>query len=249
MGTGPLKTPHQKGAPRDISALAGIQQHAARIIIYAKGFNCTELQRHPEVAEVATCYSTPNYGGREAHTMIHHVVHNYRRLAHFTMFLQDDYTPNKNDIINEWIDDKTRHNATLTQPHSEEGCVCYVVREHGFAPRTYGYYAGIQNLLRTYFNTSHDGTDIAWPRSSQLMVARSRILKHPHETYKRFLDSGVLLNEDHFANDGMNCGVPFEEVADLRALGNACPHSLGWAHDLERAWFPYMVAEHIHPRQ
>ena len=241
----------QGGAPRNISNLVSLR-HGARVIIYAKGFNCSALQQfYPEVDKIATCHSVPNFGGREAHTMLHHVAHNYRGLAHFTMFLHDDDIPADSrgglhkkswiDLVNRWIDEKWRHKATLSEPHTRNGCVCDVVHENFFAPGKYPHWPATQHLLRTFFNSSHDSTDIVWPASARFMVARSKILKHSHESYKRVLDSGILTNLDHMANDGRNCGVPLEEVADLVEISNdfgtPCPHSLGWAHTLERSWF------------
>lgn len=225
--------------PRNISNLATLR-HPAKIILYAKGFTCEYGMRDYPGLRVAACHSTPNMGGREAHTIFLHASKNYLSLARFTMFIQDDDIPQDRGWIgriNEWITDKSLHKQTWENPHSRVGCVCNIVVEANFMPRVYGYWPAMQHGLRTYFNSSWDSTNITWPSSARFMVPRKAILRHPQATYQRVIDSGILTKLNHFANDGENCGVPSEKIIDLREKGNACPHAMGWGHVFERLWF------------
>lgn len=91
---------HQKDRQVKISMPSLLGQHA-HLRIYTKGDNASvaaslleevrALAAHPRSVSVVPL---PNAGGREAHTIAHHVVESWQRLAAVTTFVQGDMKAN-----------------------------------------------------------------------------------------------------------------------------------------------------------
>jgi len=185
-------------------------------------------------SKVLQCIEMENFGGREAHSMVHFIVYNWHSLPHLTHFDLD---------VNSASDERHKNLASLTPTEFEtwvEGvetdpfrtidtCMCNIVLEKGIWKDDghYGYYNAMSWFMETFLEMNTTGvTNVRWPSGAQLVVPKWAVRSRPITVYRVILEllSGRMPST-------------YNTVTEDTRLVHKNLATLHWAHILERLWF------------
>ncbi|XRB16629.1 hypothetical protein RI054_13g64730 [Pseudoscourfieldia marina] len=253
---------HGQAPARDISFVNGFPEEEFNVTLYAKGVKCSEL---PDKMRKVTCVELPNYSGREAHTILHHLAE-YHRLQHehdtrkgagaggdgkkdwlplptATIFLQDDshlFTSpgNTKESVAGSIVQAMRENLPKQPGARLNNCFCQLARETFFAG--YQYKAPMRFLAKRVLDIElpEDDGKLMWTNGAEFAIDAVGIRNVSVRAMKRLMPYLTSDAEDHSAN-GMpkNLTPAMQKVCDTQGI---CISPLRYAHCMERMWHTFL---------
>lgn len=152
-----------------------------RVIVYNKGHSSNENGTKDLLLENV---------GREAHTYVYHIVHNYDNLADYTVFLQG------NPFAHMCIVGREQLAGALADYK-------YTKTEPFFNSNKHHEYTG---LVKTAFNSLYGYTlesEVYFTDGAQWIAKKSDILNHPRSFYQDILDRLKVPNGSNLGGPGM----------------------------------------------
>jgi len=163
---------------------AFVQRNPPRWIVYNKGNPAADfgwVRSFPNREVVVR--PLPNIG-REGHTYLHHIVHNYDSLANFTLFSQESLTLDSNKDAGLRLDYLLNASTAFLGLGVERTCEidnatwtrCHTVGN----PHLYSLYQWVNGKL--------PASELTFTATAVFIVSSARIKRHPLEFYKKMLD-------------------------------------------------------------
>jgi len=158
-------------------------------------FNCIIYnKRHNIINTLHPVISLPNVG-REGHTYLYYIIHNYDSLDDYTVFLQGnpfDHSPFLIQDIHKLINDIYTHRIHI--PYCTFSKNIYRITAHyDECENKYGH-PSIQEIYPILFGKKRDSRSFLFGAGAQFIVSKQTILSRPkqfYETILKLLDHSV----------------------------------------------------------
>lgn len=151
---------------------------------WLSGVRCpvTVYNKGPDAPPGLDALPLPNVG-REAHTYLHHIVHNYHALDDYTVFAQGrpfDHCGTFVDQVNRFAEAPTPGFRDFADQVLDWESTCAVCMYQAWVPMA-GTYAAV-------WGHAPPDTPVTFGAGAQFAVSRDRILSRPRDFYARALE-------------------------------------------------------------
>ena len=160
------------------------------VTVYSKCDACPHVTYFQEQEGVTQrCVHTPNYDGRDAHTILLHIVTKYRSLATLTYFKQDDIQVMSSTCV-------LKEEAYDTRTYFWAKDIEYFFREY--------LHSSVEKMNAQYFPWLDGGAQLYWMNGQEFNAYAHEIRARPRSDYEHFLRLTTRSANSDFKRGGHN---------------------------------------------